>query len=226
MYGEPDSTRGTVTTEYRCIDVLDQELQACLSAINSNRPYHHPRVVCTQWRGRLQPIAAQFLAGSNNLHELWGRMVSCAPVGNRRLLATGGSGGLPTRRRLPTCPTTSAEFPSVRKLSGAGTHACRVPTPEDALGSTPYHSRKKCRDESVSTRQARVPNAAYFYHRRSSAFVVGRAILPAAAFQAAFPVRERAFVGQRLAESRLQPGLAAPQIRRDGLQDQKVCGIG
>jgi hypothetical protein len=97
-------------------------------------------------------------------------------------------------------------------------HSCR------RLPSTPCHSREQV-SRRVSTRQARVPNAAYFYHRRSSAFVVGQAILPAAAFQAAFPVRERAFVGQRPAESRLQPGLAAPQIRRDGLQDQKVCGI-
>src|ERR1035438_10186899 len=47
---------------------------------------------------------------------------SCAPVGNRRLLTClqGGSGGLPTRRRLPTCPTTSAGFPSVGKLSDVG----------------------------------------------------------------------------------------------------------
>src|ERR1035438_3769072 len=44
-----------------------------------------------------------------------------------RRLATGacwpvykGPGGLPTRRRLPTCPTTSAEFPFVGKLSGIG----------------------------------------------------------------------------------------------------------
>jgi adenosylhomocysteine nucleosidase len=58
-----------------------------------------------------------------------------------------------------------------------------------------------------------------------SAFVVGRAILPAAAFQAAFSGRERIFAGQRPAESRLQPGLAAPQFGRDCLQDQKVCGI-
>jgi hypothetical protein len=43
-------------------------------------------------------------------------------------LATGGcrarlqriSGGLPTRRRLTTCPTTSAEFPSVGKVCGIG----------------------------------------------------------------------------------------------------------
>ena len=27
-------------------------------------------------------------------------------------------GGLPTRRRLPTCPTTSTEFPFPGKLSG------------------------------------------------------------------------------------------------------------
>src|SRR5271157_5871263 len=39
-----------------------------------------------------------------------------APAG----LFTRGSGGLPTRRRLPTCPTTSAEFPLVGKLSGIG----------------------------------------------------------------------------------------------------------
>ncbi len=32
--------------------------------------------------------------------RMWGRMVSCAPVGNRR-----PDGGFPTRRRLPTCPT-------------------------------------------------------------------------------------------------------------------------
>src|ERR1035441_8229916 len=69
------------------------------------------------------------------------------------------------------------------------------------------------------------PNATYFFRRRCSAFVVGRAILPAAAFQAAFSGRERAFARQRPAESRLQPGLAAPQFGLDGLQDQKVCGI-
>src|ERR1017187_6952848 len=74
--------------------------------------------------------------------------------------------------------------------------------------------------------QALPPNATYFFRRRCSAFVVGRAILPAAAFQAAFSGRERAFARQRPAESRLQPGLAAPQFGLDGLQDQKVCGIG
>jgi hypothetical protein len=49
-------------------------------------------------------------------------MVSCAPVGNRRLwpVYKAVPGGLPTRRRLPTCPTTSAEFPFVGKLSGIG----------------------------------------------------------------------------------------------------------
>src|ERR1019366_3820267 len=35
-------------------------------------------------------------------------------------LVTRDSGGLRTRRRLPTCPTTSAEFPFVRELSGIG----------------------------------------------------------------------------------------------------------
>src|ERR1017187_2370157 len=45
---------------------------------------------------------------------LWGRMVSCAPVWKP---APGGhletsAGGLPTRRRLPTCPT-SRHFPSL-----------------------------------------------------------------------------------------------------------------
>ena len=39
-----------------------------------------------------------------------------APAG----LFTMASGGLTTRRRLPTCPTTSAEFPFARKLSGIG----------------------------------------------------------------------------------------------------------
>ena len=29
-----------------------------------------------------------------------------------------GSGGLPTRRRLTTCPTTSAQLPTLRKLCG------------------------------------------------------------------------------------------------------------
>src|SRR6266702_3541371 len=58
-------------------------------------------------------------------------MASCAPVGNRRPLAcfTRGSGGLATRRRLPTCPTTSAEFAFVGKVSGIGRnrlrHQCR-----------------------------------------------------------------------------------------------------
>jgi hypothetical protein len=37
---------------------------------------------------------------------------------------TEGSGGLPTRRRLPTCPTISAGFPVLGKLSGIG-HFCR-----------------------------------------------------------------------------------------------------
>ena len=32
-------------------------------------------------------------------------------------LFTKASGGLTTRRRLPTCPTTSAEFPFARKLN-------------------------------------------------------------------------------------------------------------
>jgi hypothetical protein len=36
-----------------------------------------------------------------------------APAG----LFTKASGGLSTRRRLPTCPTTSAEFPFARKLN-------------------------------------------------------------------------------------------------------------
>jgi len=33
-------------------------------------------------------------------------------------LFTGDPGGLPTRRRLKTCPTTSTEFPFLGKLSG------------------------------------------------------------------------------------------------------------
>src|SRR6266568_9405857 len=54
-------------------------------------------------------------------------MASCAPVGNRRPLAcfTRGSGGLATRRRLPTCPTTSAEFAFVGKVSGIGRNRLR-----------------------------------------------------------------------------------------------------
>src|ERR1035438_370233 len=67
---------------------------------------------------------------ADQLQKLWGRMVSCARPSTP---ATGtcspvykGSGGLPTRRRLPTCPTTSAEFPFVGKLSGVGTRTCRV----------------------------------------------------------------------------------------------------
>jgi len=36
-----------------------------------------------------------------------------APCGG----STRGSGGLPTRRRLPICPTTSAAFPIPGKLS-------------------------------------------------------------------------------------------------------------
>src|ERR1035437_9864416 len=36
---------------------------------------------------------------------------------------TRGSGGLPTRRRLPTCPTTCAEFADLGKLSGIGPSA-------------------------------------------------------------------------------------------------------
>src|ERR1035441_7798516 len=60
-------------------------------------------------------------------------MVSCAPVGNRRLLGlfTRGSGGFPTRRRFPTCPTTSAEFPCAGKPSGIG-HECRRRAPDSA----------------------------------------------------------------------------------------------
>src|ERR1035438_1178909 len=41
-------------------------------------------------------------------------------------LFTRGSGGLPTRRRLTTCPTTSAEFPFVGKLSGVGRSTARI----------------------------------------------------------------------------------------------------
>ena len=36
-----------------------------------------------------------------------------------------GLGGLPTRRRLPTCPTTSAAFPILGKLSGIGPFGLR-----------------------------------------------------------------------------------------------------
>jgi hypothetical protein len=39
-------------------------------------------------------------------------------------LFTGDPGGLPTRRRLPTCPTTSVEFPFLGKLSGIGHSDC------------------------------------------------------------------------------------------------------
>ena len=50
-----------------------------------------------------------------------------------RRLATGAlgpfvpavPGGLPTRRRFPTCPTTSAEFPFLGKLSGIGQECLR-----------------------------------------------------------------------------------------------------
>src|ERR1017187_6434939 len=74
------------------------------------------------------------------------------------------------------------------------------------------------------------PNAAYFSRRRCSAFVVGRAILPwgplwGRILGGVFGTRERVFEGQRPAESRLQPGLAAPRFGRYGLQDQKVCRI-
>src|ERR1035437_4228405 len=39
---------------------------------------------------------------------------------------TRGSGGLPTRRRLPTCPTTCAEFADLGKPSGIGPSACHA----------------------------------------------------------------------------------------------------
>ena len=44
--------------------------------------------------------------------SLWGRMISCAPVANRRWPAIwlSSTGGLPTRRRLPTCPTSGRNF--------------------------------------------------------------------------------------------------------------------
>src|ERR1035438_2606113 len=53
-------------------------------------------------------------------------MVSCTPVGNRRLLAClrRVPAGSPTRRRLPTCPTTSAAFTFVGKLNDIGLAAC------------------------------------------------------------------------------------------------------
>src|ERR1019366_5229082 len=64
-------------------------------------------------------------------HPAWivGRMVSCArPRGYPGQPAPAACvravpGGLPTRRRLPTCPTTSVEFPFLGKLSGIG-HEC------------------------------------------------------------------------------------------------------
>jgi hypothetical protein len=54
-------------------------------------------------------------------------------------------GGLPTRRRFPTCPTTSAEFPFLGKLSGIG-HSCLPGCPLGlallpTLPSTQCHSR-------------------------------------------------------------------------------------
>src|ERR1035441_3066475 len=49
-----------------------------------------------------------------------------APAG----LFTGGPDGLTTRRRLPTCPTTSAEYPLLGKLSGIG-HSC-LPRPHSS----------------------------------------------------------------------------------------------
>src|ERR1035438_2750845 len=64
------------------------------------------------------------------------------------------------------------------------------------------------------------------FRRRCSAFVVGRAILPAAAFQAGPSGREGAYAGQRPAESRLQPGLAAPQSRRDVFRDRTYAALG
>src|SRR5450755_387153 len=61
----------------------------------------------------------QLYVSPHFMHPMWGRMVSCAPVGNRRLLAslTKASGGLPTRRRLPACPTSAAGFAASGKLS-------------------------------------------------------------------------------------------------------------
>src|ERR1035438_6238376 len=47
-------------------------------------------------------------------------------TGARAGLFARGSGGLPTRRRLPTCPTTSAQFPFGGKLRE---HWPRVPAP-------------------------------------------------------------------------------------------------
>ena len=132
---------------------------------------------------------------------------------------------------LPACVLQSRQWCPVRTIWRRAGAQAKIPSLECTSSlvlkslSAPGRDGNNWNVLRAKVAQALVPNAAYFYHRRSSAFVVGRAILPAAAFQAAFPVRERAFVGQRPAESRLQPGLAAPRIRRDGLQDQKVCGI-
>ena len=51
-------------------------------------------------------------------------MASCAPVGNRRLAAD-LQGFQRVINPLPICPTTSAEFPFVGKLSGI---SFRLPT--------------------------------------------------------------------------------------------------
>jgi len=68
------------------------------------------------------------------------------------------------------------------------------PTPPDL----PDHPRARERSRAlrvsgVFVRQALPPNATYFSRSRHSAFVVGRAILPAAAFQAAFSRGARVF---------------------------------
>jgi hypothetical protein len=64
-------------------------------------------------------------------------------------LFTGDPGGLPTRRRLPTCPTTSVEFLFLGKLSGIG-HPCRQ-------SGTPRHAAlfQRLRPRSPSLRAMR-----------------------------------------------------------------------
>jgi hypothetical protein len=90
----------------------------------------------TVWGGPPGPPDAQcHLPKSEHVGKVWGRMASCAPVVNRRRPCPYSSapGGLPTRRRLTTCPTTRAEFPFARKLSGIEARAPALPDRQTGL---------------------------------------------------------------------------------------------
>jgi len=94
-------------------------------------------------------------------------MVSCAPIGNRRFTVcfTGVRGGLPTRRRLPTCPTFRRLQPAPQEL------ALRLAVDIGGCGGASVHSGlvlvdRQTRPLSDGCRRYEIPRECVSRYRR------------------------------------------------------------